>query len=71
MPLIAKVDRDLCIGSGDCVRLAPKTFQLDSESKSIIIAQGVDSDDALKEAAQTCPVAAIILTDQAGQQVYP
>ncbi len=71
MPFTAKVDRNLCIGSGDCVRLAPKTFQLDTESKSVVIAQGVDSDDALKEAAQTCPVAAIILTDPTGKQVYP
>lgn len=71
MAYTAKVDRDLCIGSGDCVRIAPKTFQLDAESKSVVIAQGVDSDDALKEAAQTCPVAAIILTDPTGKQVYP
>ena len=71
MPFTAKVDRNLCIGSGDCVRLAPKTFQLDTESKSVVIAQGVDSDDALKEAAQTCTVAAIILTDPTGKQVYP
>ena len=71
MAYIAKVDRDLCIGSGECVRLAPKTFQLDSESKSTVIAQGADSDEVLMEAAKTCPVAAIILTDPSGNQVYP
>ena len=71
MAYTAKVDRDLCIGSGDCVRIAPKTFQLDSENKSVVIAQGADSDETLMEAAQTCPVAAIILTDPTGKQVYP
>lgn len=71
MSYTAKVDRDLCIGTGDCVRLASKTFQLDSENKSTVIAQGADSDATLLEAAKTCPVAAIILTDPAGNQVYP
>lgn len=71
MAYITKVDRGLCIGSGDCVRLAPKTFQLDSESKSTVIAQGADSDETLMEAAKTCPVAAIILTDPTGKQIYP
>ncbi len=71
MAYSAKVDRSLCIGTGDCARIAAKTFQLDSENKSTVIAQGADSDEVLMEAAQTCPVAAIILTDPTGQQVYP
>ena len=71
MALIAKVDRGLCIGSGDCTRIASKTFQLDGENKSVVIAQGADSDDVLLEAAKTCPVSAIILTDPSGNQVYP
>ncbi len=71
MAYTVTVDRNLCIGTGDCTRLAPKTFQLDNENKSIVIAQGADSDESLMEAAQTCPVAAIVLTDPSGKQVYP
>ena len=71
MAYTAKVDRSLCIGSGVCTRIAPKTFQLDSENKSTVIAQGVDSDELLLEAAQTCPVSAIILTDPTENQVFP
>ena len=71
MAYTAKVDRSLCIGSGDCTRIAAKTFQLDSENKSTVIVQGADSAETLMEAAQTCPVSAIILTDSSGAQVYP
>ena len=71
MAYTAKVDRSLCIGSANCVRIAPKTFQLDSENKSVVIAQGVDSDETLMEAAKTCPVSAILLTDPSGNQAYP
>ena len=67
----AKVDRCLCIGSGDCTRIASKTFQLDAENKSVVIAQGADSDELLMEAAKTCPVSAIILTDSSGAQAFP
>lgn len=71
MPYQAKVDRNLCIGSADCVSIAPNTFVLDSESKSTVKAQGVDSDETLMQAAKTCPVSAIILTDETGKQVFP
>lgn len=71
MALIAKVDRNLCIGTGDCVVIAANTFELDSESKSVVKAQGVDSDEALMKAAKTCPVSAIILTNESGQQLFP
>lgn len=71
MPFTARVDRSLCIGTGDCTRIAPNTFQLDSENKSVVKAQGADTDETLMSAAQTCPVAAIILTDPTGKQVFP
>ena len=31
------VDRDLCIGSGTCVRLAPGVFALDDEEISVVV----------------------------------
>jgi len=71
MAYTVKIDRDLCIGSGDCVRIAAKTFKLDSENKSTVIAQNADSDEVLMQAAQTCPVAAVILADETGKQVFP
>lgn len=67
-----KVDRDLCIGAGSCVAVAPKSFALDNEAKAIVLpTTSEDDDNTLMESAKSCPVAAIILTDETGKQVFP
>lgn len=66
-----QVNHDLCIGSGDCVAIASKTFGLDSEMKSVIKKQNADSDQLLMQAAHSCPIRAIVLTNDSGTQIYP
>ena len=66
-----KVDRLLCIGTADCVVIAPNTFELDSESKATVKKQEGDPDEKILEAAKVCPVLAIIVEDEEGKQVYP
>ncbi|OGY26291.1 MAG: hypothetical protein A2Z11_02440 [Candidatus Woykebacteria bacterium RBG_16_43_9] len=66
-----KVDRMLCIGTADCVKIAPNTFGLDDEAKSIVKKQNGDSDEKILEAAKVCPVLAIIVEDEDGKQIYP
>lgn len=73
-----EVDRDLCIGAATCVALAPHTFELDSENKSVpktpdgsIPQDHADDDEALLAAAEGCPVKAIKVFDEGGNQVYP
>lgn len=68
-----KIDRNLCIGAGTCVALAPKAWALDSEAKAIILdTSSEESDQALMDAAKGCPVAAITITDSAtGKQLFP
>ncbi|OGY17110.1 MAG: hypothetical protein A2785_00660 [Candidatus Chisholmbacteria bacterium RIFCSPHIGHO2_01_FULL_49_18] len=64
--------RDKCIGAASCVAVAPMTFKLDDENKAIVLAQKMDSDDNLLLAAQSCPTAAIIVTDdETGEQIWP
>lgn len=67
-----RVDRDLCIGAASCVAVAPKVFTLDNEAKAIFLdsAQEENSEVVL-DSAKSCPVAAIIITDETGKQVYP
>lgn len=66
------IDRVLCIGAASCVAVAPKAFQLDNEAKAILLpTAGEESDQAILDAAKSCPVAAIILTDESGAQAYP
>jgi len=63
MALKVKVDRMLCIGTADCVKIAPNTFELDDEAKSVV--------KKIIEAAKVCPVLAIIVEDEEGNQIYP
>lgn len=66
------VDRDLCIGAATCIAVAPLTFVLDGEAKAIILKTIDDeSQEMILEAARACPVAAIIIKDEKGNQVYP
>ncbi|OGY17821.1 MAG: hypothetical protein A2900_00315 [Candidatus Chisholmbacteria bacterium RIFCSPLOWO2_01_FULL_50_28] len=66
------VIRDKCIGAASCVAISPMTFKLDSETKAIVLAQKLDSDDNMLLAAQSCPTAAIVVTDdETGEQIWP
>lgn len=65
------VDRDLCIGASSCIPPAPEVFELDDESKAIVLDPNAADDDALMMAAQSCPTKAIILFDKEGKQVFP
>lgn len=67
-----EIDRDLCIGAATCVAIAPHTFNLDEESKAIVLENaGEDSNESVLEAAKSCPTAAILLTSENGDRVFP
>jgi ferredoxin len=57
-----RVDRDVCIGSGMCVGAAPEEFAFD-EQRSRPLSESIDPDPAVRDAAASCPVEAISLTD--------
>lgn len=66
------IDRNLCIGAATCIAIAPKAFALDSEAKAILLGTvNEETDQTILDAVKSCPVAAIILTDQTGKQIYP
>lgn len=65
------VDRDLCIGAAPCVTIAPGVFQLDEENKAYVVNQKGADDETIMLGAQSCPVQAIIVFDEEGNQIYP
>ncbi len=65
------VDRELCIGVSNCVVIAPTVFKLDDENKAVVLDPSSVDDDALLEAAESCPENAIIVEDDEGRQLYP
>jgi ferredoxin len=65
------VDRDLCIGLGNCIAYAPTVFLLDEEGKAIVLDATSVDDETLMEAAESCPENAIIIDSDEGDQIYP
>ena len=67
-----EVDRELCIGAASCIAIAPEAFQLDGENKAVVQPAWRQLSDAqLLDAAKSCPVLAIYLTDKNGKRIYP
>ena len=66
-----KIDRDLCVGIGNCVAVAPTVFKLDSSNKATVMDITTVSEDKIMSAAESCPVNAVIVEDDEGQQLYP
>jgi ferredoxin len=57
------VDRDVCVGSGYCQRIAPAVFDIDQTGLAVVLAAhpaGTDL-DAAREAERSCPSLAIIV----------
>jgi len=70
--LTMKLDRNLCIGAATCIALAPKAWALDEEAKAYILETAEEeTDQSLIDAAKGCPVAAIVITDENGKQIFP
>ena len=65
------VDRSLCVGIGNCVAVAPSVFKLDEENKAKVLDISSVSEDKIMSAAESCPVNAIIIEDDQGNQLYP
>ena len=65
------VDRDLCIGVGNCVAFAPTVFKLDQQNKAVVLDPSSVDDDTLFESAKSCTEDAIIVEDDEGRQLYP
>jgi ferredoxin len=57
------IDRDRCIGSGNCSFFAPATFDLDDELKSVVIDPEGDDPGDVRAAVEGCPVQAIRVED--------
>ena len=63
MTIHVDVDRDLCIGSGTCVRLAPGVFALDEEEISVVVDPQAADISKLRLAAEACPTEAIRIAE--------
>jgi ferredoxin len=58
-----RVDTALCISSGMCVSTASERFAFDPDQHSRPVSELIDEDETVRDAATSCPVLAISLTD--------
>jgi ferredoxin len=57
-----EIDWDRCMGSGNCVFLAPETFDLGEDGHAVVLDPGATDETRLRVAAEGCPVGAISLS---------
>ncbi|WP_422753611.1 ferredoxin [Micromonospora sp. WMMD708] len=66
------VDPTRCIGAGICASYAPAHFVLVDGGLSRPVAERIDPADAVLDAAESCPMEAIVVSDAAdGSRVAP
>lgn len=66
-----EVKKDVCIGAGSCEATAPKVFKVNMEGKAEVTDAKGDADETILAAAKACPVQAIYLYDEEGNQIFP
>jgi ferredoxin len=59
MPKKLQIDSKNCIGCTLCTQIAPNTFEMKDDGKSYISNPNGDSEDRIKQAAESCPVDAV------------
>ena len=59
MGLRIEVDRERCMGSGNCSFHAPATFDLDGDLKAVVLDPDGDPVDKVQLAVEACPTAAL------------
>ena len=62
MALEIDIDRELCMGSGNCSFWAPGVFDLDDDGIAVVIDQLAAPEEKIILAGQGCPTHAISIT---------
>lgn len=62
MALKIEIDRQACMGSGNCSFWAPGVFDLDDDGVAIVIDPTAAPEDKIILAGQGCPTQAISIT---------
>ena len=70
--LRVKIEKTTCIGSENCIKAAPKLFELDAERYCSFVEPVEENDkDKIIEACSVCPVQALYVYDDKGKQIVP
>jgi ferredoxin len=62
MPVRFEVDRDTCVGAGQCVLAAPDVFDQDDDGLVVVREDATASDpEAIRKAGHLCPSRSIVV----------
>jgi len=64
------INRETCMGSGNCQFWAPNTFDLDDDGVAIVVDEAGDPEEKVVLAARGCPTQAISV-HRDGAQIAP
>ena len=68
MGLEIRIDRDSCMGSGNCSFWAPGVFDLDDDGIAYVVDQSAAPEEKIVLAGQCCPTRSITIVKD-GEQV--
>jgi len=70
--LTVRIDRLICVGFEDCIVEAPNAFALDGDGIAEFTEHVAEAErERLLAAARSCPVDAIVVLDESGNQLHP
>lgn len=55
------IDRDACMGSGNCVYWAPDVFDIDDEGVAVVVGDAMSNEELVRLASKNCPTGAILV----------
>ena len=58
------VDRDLCMGSGQCTIYAPRTFAQDESTIAFVLDPDGGTEEEVRDAISACPTGAISIAGE-------
>ncbi|WP_029432326.1 ferredoxin [Blastococcus sp. URHD0036] len=65
-PLDIRVDRDLCMGSGQCTIYAPRTFAQDDATIAYVLNPDGGTEEEVRDAISACPTGALSIAGETG-----
>jgi len=65
------IDRERCVGSGNCLYWAPGTFDLGDDGVSVVVDPEGDDEERIRVAAEGCPTRAITVENRTGPAEGP
>jgi ferredoxin len=69
---MVRIDRTLCIGTANCMKVAPEIFEFDAENICAFKESPPEIEhERLVDACTVCPVDALIVIDAEGRQLVP